>query len=156
MEDRTNEKNSQKQTPNIMTVQNSRKRKFENSNANEVEKFYKSLTNFLTPKGIELNSLPQLVGQEIDLFFLYNEVTSRGGFKQVTENNLWTEISQYFNFPPSSTPSVILFGLQSMYNRYLYDYEQAFFFSLKSNSSSKENIRILMCLIQLRIVILIL
>lgn len=51
MEDRTNEKNSQKQTPNIMTVQNSRKRKFENSNANEVEKFYKSLTNFLTPKG---------------------------------------------------------------------------------------------------------
>lgn len=52
---------------------------------------------------------------------------------------MWTEISQYFNFPPSSTPSVILFGLQSMYNRYLYDYEQAFFFSLKSNSSSKEN-----------------
>lgn len=60
--------------------------------------------------------------------------------KVSTNNNkLWREISQYFNFPPSTSPSIILYGLKSIYNRYLYAYEQAFFQTSTSNTSKKEN-----------------
>src|SRR5687767_2856448 len=57
----------------------------------------------LTSHRLTLGKVPQLGGQEVDLFTLYTEVTKHGGLEKVIENRVWKEIIPVFQFPSTCT-----------------------------------------------------
>jgi histone demethylase JARID1 len=60
--------------------------------------FLEELEKFLEKKGTPLKNIPIIDGQELDLYKLYQAVTSRGGLQQVGSVVLLNNISSIANF----------------------------------------------------------
>ncbi|KAL6048654.1 AT-rich interactive domain-containing protein 3C [Balamuthia mandrillaris] len=88
--------------------------------------FKAHLNEFMEGRGTPLGRVPQLGHREVDLFVLYREVVKRGGLEAVVKNKCWKEIASVFRFPKTCTNAG--YTLRIHYLRYLYAYEQRFFF----------------------------
>jgi len=88
--------------------------------------FINDLFNFWGQKGVSNLKIPQIGGRELDLMHLYKAVCKRGGFHRVCSNKLWKEIVLEFGLPRTCTSAS--FTLRNHYQKYLFAYEQKFFF----------------------------
>ncbi|CAG9320527.1 unnamed protein product [Blepharisma stoltei] len=95
------------------------------------EEFLKSLRKFFEQRN-EVLRVPQIGGKELDLFKLYKEVVSRGGFQQVSNNKLWKEVVTALDLPSSCTSAS--YNLRQHYHKILFTYEQENFFSKSERS----------------------
>jgi len=81
--------------------------------------FYKTLQTFLG----EVPPITTLCQRPVDLYHLYSEVTSRGGYDTVTENKQWREIFRSLdNYNASHTSAS--YALKKCYRKLLGDYER--------------------------------
>lgn len=85
--------------------------------------FMGDLHKFMAEMGKPLSKIPIMGYKELDLFQLFKEVISYGGFNEVVKNvGTWSKIwKRLGNFDPSITDSS--FRLKKNYERYLLDYE---------------------------------
>jgi len=81
------------------------------------------LNRFMGDNGKPLNKIPIMGYKELDLFQLFREVMTYGGFNEVVKNvGTWSKIwKRLGNFDPSITDSS--FRLKKNYERYLLEYE---------------------------------
>lgn len=71
-------------------------------------------------------TVPNIEGQELDLYALYREVTTCGGLEQVIRDRRWSEVARALNFPGSIiNPS---FVLRKHYIDLLYHFEKIYYF----------------------------
>ena len=92
---------------------------------NNMDEFNRSLRKFYENRN-ETLKIPQIGGNQLDLFVLYKEVVSRGGFQQVSSNKLWKEVVSALSLPSSCTSAS--YNLRQHYFKILYSYEQEYFF----------------------------
>ncbi|OMJ77982.1 hypothetical protein SteCoe_22303 [Stentor coeruleus] len=90
-----------------------------------MEEFNRSLRKFYESRN-ETLKIPQIGGNQLDLYVLYKEVVSRGGFQQVSNNKLWKEVVSALALPSSCTSAS--YNLRQHYYKILYSYEQEYFF----------------------------
>jgi len=85
--------------------------------------FMQDLNRFMGDCGKPLNKIPIMGYKELDLFQLFREVMTYGGFNEVVKNvGTWSKIwKKLGNFDPSITDSS--FRLKKNYERYLLEYE---------------------------------
>jgi len=93
------------------------------SEERERKLFMNDLNKFMTELGKPLSKIPIMGYKELDLYQLFKEVTSYGGFNEVVKNvGTWSKIwKRLGNFDPSITDSS--FRLKKNYERYLLEYE---------------------------------
>ncbi|XP_057873420.1 high mobility group B protein 9 [Cryptomeria japonica] len=89
--------------------------------------FMSTLKSFHAALGTKL-SIPKIGGKDLDLHFLYKEVTSRGGLQIVIKERKWKEIALALNFPPTTTSAS--FVLRKFYSNSLHHYEQVYLFGV--------------------------
>jgi len=89
----------------------------------ERKAFTQDITRFMAEIGKPLSKVPIMGYKELDLFQLFREVNSYGGFNEVVKNvGTWSKIwKKLNNFDPSITDSS--FRLKKNYERYLLEYE---------------------------------
>ncbi|OVA16760.1 ARID/BRIGHT DNA-binding domain [Macleaya cordata] len=81
--------------------------------------FYQKLKEFNELHGLSLAA--SVVGKALDLYMLYKEVTTRGGFALVSKNGRWAEVASALNFTSRViNPSI---QLQDVYESLLYQFE---------------------------------
>jgi len=99
--------------------------------------FMHDLNKFMSEAGKPLSKIPIMGYKELDLFQLFKEVTSYGGFNEVVKNvGTWSKIwKRLGNFDPSITDSS--FRLKKNYERYLLDYEFRCFPEFRRGDSDK-------------------
>jgi len=90
------------------------------------EIFMEHLRKFMKERGTPVSRIPQLGHKELDFHLLYKAVIARGGVEQVIRNRQWKEISTMFNFPSTCTNAG--YTLRVTYLKFLFPYEQKFFF----------------------------
>ncbi|XP_054261438.1 AT-rich interactive domain-containing protein 2 isoform X4 [Macrosteles quadrilineatus] len=88
----------------------------------ERDTFIKELQHFHETRGTPSRKTPKINGQEIDLFLLYNLVTTRGGWLKVNSRNEWDAVLDNFNVPKNCVNSSV--ALKQIYLRYLDRYEK--------------------------------
>ena len=79
--------------------------------------FKEDLLKWNTIHGRENFKVPQIGGKELDLYKLFKEVVSRGGYHSVCDNKQWKEIVNSLDLPASCTSAS--FTLRNHYNKYL-------------------------------------
>mmetsp|Transcript_21261 Transcript_21261/g.23762 ORF Transcript_21261/g.23762 Transcript_21261/m.23762 type:complete len:462 (+) Transcript_21261:167-1552(+) len=84
-------------------------------------------SQFMALKGKSISKIPVMGYKELDLYRLYQEVISYGGFQEVVDNvGTWSKIWKSLpNYDPSITDSS--YRLKKNYEKFLYDYENNFF-----------------------------
>jgi len=89
----------------------------------ERRQFNQDVNNFMAEIGKPLSKIPIMGYKELDLYQLFKEVMSYGGFNEVVKNvGTWSKIwKRLGNFDPSITDSS--FRLKKNYERYLLEYE---------------------------------
>ncbi|KAG4026339.1 hypothetical protein MFRU_042g00670 [Monilinia fructicola] len=87
--------------------------------------FLKSLAAFMQSKGLPLEANPFVGDRHINVFVLYVSVTKYGGYRNVTAQNGWSQISQALNMHPLRYPTVPA-QLKALYERNLLAFEEAF------------------------------
>lgn len=92
---------------------------------NDRATFMRRLFEFHEKRGTPISRVPQMGGRELDLFLLYNSVTSLGGLDEVVGRVGWGSVLASFNFPPSITNAA--YTLRQHYQAILYPFEKAFF-----------------------------
>ena len=101
-------------------------------------KFKEDLAKFFSDHGKENFKCPIISGRELDLYKLFQEVMSRGGFKVVSETKQWKDVVSTLDLPPSCTSAS--FTIKNHYSRYLLAYETSYTkTSLPSSSSAPTN-----------------
>eukprot|EP00954_Amorphochlora_amoebiformis_P000743 58008-Amorphochlora_amoeboformis.AAC.1 len=103
------------------------------------ESFYKRLLKFHSTHKIKMQKNPLLGGRPVDLYHLYLEVTSRGGYEHVVGGDgSWARI---FNSLENSVTKMTdaSYRLKRIYRRFLLPYEHSNFFGLPSTSPSKNS-----------------
>jgi ARID/BRIGHT DNA binding domain len=96
-----------------------------------MEEFNRSLRKFYESRN-ETLKIPQIGGNQLDLYVLYKEVVNRGGFQQVSSNKLWKEVVSALALPSSCTSAS--YNLRQHYFKILYSYEQEYFFKKSERS----------------------
>ncbi|XP_052244706.1 AT-rich interactive domain-containing protein 2-like isoform X2 [Dreissena polymorpha] len=91
----------------------------------EKSEFIEGLRNFHYNRGTSFHLTPKCGNIDVDLYLLYQNVTSRGGWKKVTEDQLWEEILGEMKMPVACLNSDQ--ALKIIYIRYLNIYEQIHF-----------------------------
>jgi hypothetical protein len=93
------------------------------SEERERKQFMNRLNQFIGEIGKPMIKLPIMGYKELDLYTLFKEVMSFGGFLEVVKNvGTWSKIwKKLANFDPSITDAS--FRLRKNYERYLLDYE---------------------------------
>jgi hypothetical protein len=89
----------------------------------ERKQFMNDINKFMIEIGKPLSKIPIMGYKELDLFQLFKEVCTYGGFNEVVKNvGTWSKIwKRLGNFDPSITDSS--FRLKKNYERYLLEYE---------------------------------
>lgn len=77
---------------------------------------------------------PIISGRELNLYKLFTEVTSRGGFQVVSDTKQWKEVVSTLDLPPSCTSAS--FTVRNHYSKYLLSYEQSY---MKTSLSAKSS-----------------
>lgn len=78
--------------------------------------------------------MPYVLGKKINLRKLYINVIKRGGYKKVNENNEWEDVLGDLNLPKETTNCEL--AIQTIYHRYLEEYEREQWNALNSGSYS--------------------
>ncbi|KAF8401304.1 hypothetical protein HHK36_012237 [Tetracentron sinense] len=86
--------------------------------------FYQKLSQFHESSGLSL--VVNVRETVLDLHLFYKEVTTRGGFQQVTKDGRWDEVESALNLK-RSVPNFYL-RLQELYANLLYQFEQIYFY----------------------------
>jgi SWI/SNF chromatin-remodeling complex subunit SWI1 len=68
------------------------------------ENFMKSLAKFLQSKGATLETNIMVGGRTINIFFLFQHVQQRGGYKQTTASNQWPHVLNALGIHPTQLP----------------------------------------------------
>ncbi|QSZ31154.1 hypothetical protein DSL72_000717 [Monilinia vaccinii-corymbosi] len=87
--------------------------------------FLKSLAAFMQSKGLTLEANPFVGDRHINIFMLYLSVNKYGGYRNVTTQNGWGQISQALNMHQLRYPAVPA-QLKALYERNLLLFEEAF------------------------------
>ncbi|XAR61590.1 hypothetical protein NMG60_11016051 [Bertholletia excelsa] len=91
--------------------------------------FWDTLRGFHSELGSKF-MVPVIGGKELNLHVLYVEVTKRGGYDKVVSEKRWREISEIFEFSPTTTSAS--YALKKHYFYLLHHYEQVYFFRLQA------------------------
>lgn len=83
--------------------------------------FLHDLYSFMKRIGQPITKIPYLGFQELDLYFLYQLVISRGGMDAVTKKQEWKTVYQELGIPTMSTSAS--YNTRTNYKKYLYLYE---------------------------------
>ncbi|XP_036355535.1 SWI/SNF nucleosome remodeling complex component-like [Octopus sinensis] len=85
-------------------------------------RFYSDLIAFNKSLKSEIVNFPTVNGVSINLFALYNQVTSLGGYRAVSSSNKWNDVANSIGLLGHSLafPN----HLRQIYNRYLEPFEQ--------------------------------
>jgi len=107
--------NDQKATEDIASLSSNEE--------HERRRFTQDVHRFMAEIGKPLTKIPIMGYKELDLYQLFKEVISYGGFNEVVKNvGTWSKIwKRLSNFDPSITDSS--FRLKKNYERYLLEYE---------------------------------
>ncbi|KAL3319181.1 AT-rich interactive domain-containing protein 2 [Cichlidogyrus casuarinus] len=82
------------------------------------------------------NFIPRVNGIPLDLYALYREVVSRGGYKQVTRTNQWVQVASSLGYLLAG-PNVT-YALRDFYVRYLDEFERNCLPALQATASQDE------------------
>ncbi|KAM7217496.1 SWI/SNF chromatin-remodeling complex subunit sol1 [Rhypophila decipiens] len=89
------------------------------------EQFMKNLTTFMHSKNLPLDLNPIVEGRPIPLMSLFQVVFHKyGGYRNVTQSNLWPQLSSMLGFPPQHAPTAPQ-HLRAIYERNLAKFEEA-------------------------------
>lgn len=96
----------------------------EDIDVEERDKFLRDLNEFMEKRGtpIPYDNLPQLGGRRLNVYKLWLQVWSRGGYEAVCENKQWTEVRDAYQVPKTCTSAS--YSLKMYYQKWLYSYEQ--------------------------------
>lgn len=100
-------------------------KKLDHSYQKDHHEFIEKLQEFHSARGTSIGRIPTFGGQVLDLYALYNTVTSFGGISVVTERKKWDQVFMTLGFPPCTNAA---YALRQHYARYLEAYEKIFFF----------------------------
>lgn len=92
--------------------------------------FLATLIKFHAALGTRL-SIPKIGGRDLDLHYLYKEVSGRGGLQMVIKERKWKEIALALDFPPTTTSAS--FVLRKFYSNFLHHYEQVYLFGVQGH-----------------------
>lgn len=88
------------------------------------ESFMKNLTTFMTVQNLPLDTNPIIEGRPLHLIQLFMMVSKFGFYRNVTQRNMWSQVSQAVGFNPVQYPSAPL-QIKSIYERNLLKFEEA-------------------------------
>ncbi|XP_034251223.1 AT-rich interactive domain-containing protein 2 isoform X2 [Thrips palmi] len=91
----------------------------------ERDGFLRELQHFHDTRGTPFRRVPQINGQEVDLYLLYVLVTAHGGWLKVNHRNEWEDLLEQFKLPQRCVNSGV--ALKQVYLRYLDRYEKVHF-----------------------------
>ncbi|XP_022086961.1 protein dead ringer homolog [Acanthaster planci] len=97
------------------------KQLYELSDDRKRKEFLNELFSFMQKRGTPVNRIPIMAKQVLDLYELFNLVTSKGGLVEVINKKQWREITKGLNLPASITSAA--FTLRTQYMKYLYPFE---------------------------------
>ena len=118
-------------------MENNFKKIMSDDDEREKSKLFKEdLLKWNTIHGRENFKVPQIGGKELDLYKLFKEVVSRGGYHSVCDNKQWKEIVNSLDLPASCTSAS--FTLRNHYNKYLQAYEN-YYLKVQQNPGSSIN-----------------
>ncbi|CAG7719032.1 unnamed protein product [Allacma fusca] len=83
--------------------------------------FLRELSQFHESRGSKFKGIPAVNGQEVDVYLLYQIVTSHGGWEKINVRNEWDDLLEHFNLPRSTNGGLIL---KNIYLKYLELYEK--------------------------------
>lgn len=110
------------------------------SQIDDPKQFLRALFDFWNKRGVSNLKIPQIAGRELNLCHLYKAVCKRGGFNRVCNHKMWKEIVNEFALPPSCTSAS--FTLKNHYTKYLFAYEQKYFFGKDDADLADDNVGI--------------
>ncbi|GFO22314.1 AT-rich interactive domain-containing protein 2 [Plakobranchus ocellatus] len=87
--------------------------------------FISDLKRFNSNRGTPFDRIPEIGGYEIDLYHLYQRVTSLGGWQKVNLGELWEDFLEDFGLPGGCVNATQ--ALKNIYFRYLNLYEKVNF-----------------------------
>ncbi|KAF7270528.1 hypothetical protein GWI33_016488 [Rhynchophorus ferrugineus] len=90
--------------------------------AKERDGFLRDLRHFHETRGTPFKRCPTLGGKEIDLYLLYNLVTSEGGWMKVNLKNSWSDFLPHFKLPAHCVNGSV--ALKQIYLRFLDRWEK--------------------------------
>ncbi|XP_055707440.1 mucin-4 isoform X3 [Phlebotomus papatasi] len=99
--------------------------------------FVKELRISHENKGTPFARFPKISGKEVDLYKLYVEVTSRGGWLKVNQRNDWDEVLEEVGFPNSIVNAPV--AIKYIYLRYLDRYEKLHFHGEENERADDED-----------------
>jgi SWI/SNF chromatin-remodeling complex subunit SWI1 len=104
------------------------------------EQFMKSLAQFMSQKGQNLNTAPIVGDRVINLMHLYVTVIKQGGSRKVTQAGLWPMIAASLGFPQLQYPNAPQ-EIKDHYEKYLALYEETWIQSqrMKQNVGPSSN-----------------
>jgi len=70
-------------------------------------------------------------GRDLDLHYMYKEVSGCGRLQMVIKEIKWKEIALALDFPPTTTSAS--FVLRKFYSSFLHHYEQVYLFGVKGH-----------------------
>lgn len=89
------------------------------------EQFIKNLTAFMNSKNLPLDLNPIIDGRPVPLMNLFQVVFHKfGGYRNITQSNLWPQLSNMLGFPPQHVPAAPQ-QLRAIYERNLAKFEEA-------------------------------
>lgn len=83
--------------------------------------FADELFAYMRLRGTPILEVPKYGVTRLDFYLLYRQVIARGGYTEVTENNLWKNVLATLGTPCKSISA--LKQLKQLYEQYLYPYE---------------------------------
>jgi len=89
------------------------------------DNFLKQLTGFMNSKQLPLDINPIIAGRPVNLMVLFQAVQRSGGFRAVTQGNLWPQISNALGFPPQQVPEAPA-QMRSIFERNLFKFEEMY------------------------------
>lgn len=83
--------------------------------------FIRDLISFHDSRSSGLSCDPKINGKEVDLYLLYQIVTSHGGWEKINLRNEWDKLLEHFRLPRSTNGGL---AIKQIYLRYLELYEK--------------------------------
>ncbi|XP_026274437.1 AT-rich interactive domain-containing protein 2 isoform X2 [Frankliniella occidentalis] len=103
----------------------------------ERDGFLRELQHFHDTRGTPFRRVPQINGQEVDLYLLYVLVTAHGGWLKVNYKNEWDDLMDQFKLPQQCVNAGV--ALKQVYLRYLDRYEKVHFLGEDGGRASDDD-----------------
>ncbi|ODM90995.1 AT-rich interactive domain-containing protein 2 [Orchesella cincta] len=97
--------------------------------------FIRDLIQFHEARGTGLQCDPKINGKEVDLYLLYQIVTSHGGWEKINLRNEWDKLLEHFHMPRSTNGGV---AIKQIYLKYLELYEKIHYLGEEVDSKADD------------------